>query len=1768
MSPRPITRTFSARAASVLLVLCAVAAFASAADGDPVRTLSLAAQETKREFVFTVPARGVYALILDGQVDAAAVLLDRMRGPIATARCFADPGSSAQGTTALLEEGDYKVVASKDTGAPATLRVIRFRELGAAEEGSGSRFLLNYGAYRGLRLADGQTLAYSMTVTEADPRLRFIAFGRSLGGSVLLRDGQWDTGAEAKGGTVELSPGKPVIYREYDERLEPGTYTVLLWGAAAQPWSGGGTEDGLFVASGARRLDDIGAYELTLGEAGIESFLVPPDVDFAQASVPGKEVVTLSWSSGSPRLRSRGQAITNDKGGSPWASLDLRDGEECWISVKGETGTKVTLRVMHRFPNRDLGMELDGIEDAPPGATATEAGRGMVRFIGAEEGANSVPLTALGVGVSGTRRSPTISVFGEALLPLSSSSPVRLDANLSDLVALLVDVAEDGRYVVLERDTKKVGGRWSFVNIDAELNGKDQDEEDTESGKTVDLKAGRYLVTISPDRPGILEAVIAKESLGTKLGGMGLWKQDPARGTDLSWYGVDLSSRKGTPSYAVLMGKLGSTPQGISARPYPVDLTTPASFVAQPGKEQTVPLYLPAPAYIRVQGTGNDVSVLLDGAQVRTDRAYPAGRHSLSLAARREVPRWIGLEAIPQRAESSSGSYLGFSEGKSTWAEFAIGETKRFVLEVSTPSLYSVSTTGRLAMGITLRGSLSGVIGQDQGSGPGRNSRVSAYLKSGRYLVEATALGASTGWGGVTIEKRAVGATRRIGDGGTARATIAAGEAAAIELAVDREARWTLNAVGLGRRFQYRMEDPDGFPVGPPVGSGIFSAALGPGTYRYLSLPDDVETRRVFTLSAAKEENTAANSGNTKEYPVELDRSYRRRWAGTGPDVAVLELPARVDVTLDIDDSMAYRVLDGSGAVIGAGLGGKSVALPLGPGISRILTTPIQEDQDHPYTLRLSCPDLMDGRTLQVRPGSVLPVTISRAGRWEFVTSGAAELEAALFAGAAGGFTFEASSSSIPDDWNCRLSAELDPGRYALKIAAPGDSSLTDPPDGAFARTSGSSSITLRFRDTVDAGTFVSDRGGYSAQASTGPEFLSFAFPCPATGPYRISASSADPVELALYADDSRVATGIDAIAVVLRGGTTYRLRCGRIGDAQGPIVARAEAVPFRRSDVADSKISVSAPAAAISDPSLASRYGPEGRVLVAPDTDSAFVPFGESPRPLDGAWILSADGGTLGDMVFPAATLDAAHGAGIFSLLPSGQRVFVEVGADEAALFIMDGRGYAVSATDSKPAQGGAAPGVDWEAMSLAPRASALGLPPGRRQLLIRDSLASDAGGRTIAARLQVLPVSATLPPPEAGTAADYAVEAGTALKIDIGASPKAEALRLSLEAGLSAFLVPSGAGARTTRTWTAGDASRTFPETRAGGSLYLLNPGPNRATAAVLLSAQAPGGGELSVAPGAPLELVRDSAGIVSIKVEPGEKDSRLVVAGTYGSLIFYDSATGAAGSGRALNTPAGPVTLFDPSPGILEVHLDAGWLAARISAIGPSGGEPEALLDASAGAIAKSLVGHVDGVAATPLAGSAAIPPSSSKVWTCDVRSDSSLLSASAGGAGYLAVFGPDGELLRAAASTDGQNVLVPAKRGLYRILVRPFGGLSRNGSASASTGNVTSIEASGPGRERLIVPGERHVYRFSLKTASKVGVGVEGEKDSLAAALYDADLRPVDSGPLMLGDLEAGDYYLVVESGGGTVRYAPVFYGLEGSRTGVPDEVIATFTNSGE
>jgi hypothetical protein len=144
---------------------------------------------------------------------------------------------------------------------------------------------------------------------------------------------------------------------------------------------------------------------------------------------------------------------------------------------------------------------------------------------------------------------------------------------------------------------------------------------------------------------------------------------------------------------------------------------------------------------------------------------------------------------------------------------------------------------------------------------------------------------------------------------------------------------------------------------------------------------------------------------------------------------------------------------------------------------------------------------------------------------------------------------------------------------------------------------------------------------------------------------------------------------------------------------------------------------------------------------------------------------------------------------------------------------------------------------------------------------------------------------------------------------------------------------------------------------------------------------------------------------------------------------------------------------------------------------------------------------------------------------------------------------------------AAGCEIHRLLEP---GTYRVLVRPFDGQILTGTVSWTQTQIEAV-SEGVGPERWLSPGQAQLFRFTLASAGRVGIGLQEPGETLACAVRDASQAQVADGCQQFLKLEAGSYLLEVHAPPGVpaTRFRPVVVGLSGAKMEVPEDYLRDF-----
>jgi hypothetical protein len=1787
------------RIAALLVLLSGLlpAALYSAPGADPLsppwlESSNLPAGPQAAETLLRVNGLGRYALqARSPRANARLELVDRMAGVL----------GGAQGRLDLfLEPGEYKLRVRKETGDPVELAVRAFDPANRDPEGRYGEL----GEAESLQttLRDFQTLSWWVQVDESRPDLHLLLEGRSLQEAVLWAEGAWETGQRPLRRVRESLPGRPVTSLEFSLRLAPGRYLLTAVGGPRLAWARDTEEEPLVVRRGARSLGEMGLLDLVFDQTGEEHFLAAGTTSFYQlaaANNRGYRLAAAVQRPGGSRFDSDAQAQIDAKSDSYRCALNTGAASALhWLVVAGPPGERVQLRWLPaRTEQRDPLLHQ---QYAPQKAHLTT-------LLAAAEGEESVDLTAVQVDIrrqGGQRLAELRELRGPSVGP---GQPLRRRINSLGPDAFLLRVLRAGTYSLQENAREAGTARYSFWLLEDQLQGNDSPVQ-AAGGERVELKEKLYLVGVEPVKGGILDFAIMAERTGA---GALFSSPAPRPANGLCW----LTAKTEQESFLLLNNRFQvpsgvsrryPVPVGVSLRELPADPANPLCVMVPPQGRLELPVRLASEARIASSDAGF-AAARVDGQPWRPETAYPAGDHLLALSNPGATEAWHLLSLLPPERTAAAAPLPDpraglprLAEGQPAWRTFRRGEKASFLLSVREPASYRLSTSGRLAMRLTVRTALQPRLAAAASRSDEPNAVLTAYLRPGDYLLEAETVGASAGRAGLLLERVELVAGS-LAEGAVLRRTVPAGALLAADLRVEQQGHYQLECLALGRSFAYRLEDEGGWPVGPAAAPGVFSGILPPGRYRYVSAAETVPTRRLLALRRVPAPEPY--DPKARSVSLALNRTYGKTWLeapGRPEDVFTLECAAPLRATLHLSEGMLFRLGPAGQTPVYQGGGGQPREVELQAGRHELRVRSAAEDNLKEYRLALATADLAEGIPQAAPlPFGIVPFSVGRQGTVEIWSYGPAEADGALY-DAEGRLV--ARAEPIADDWKFRIVAALAPGRYQLVVSSPGRPPELPPPvhteeTPAGAADEGYSEEEI-YEEEYSEEEYVEEEvydEEYSEEEYTDeeydeeygeeypePESYEASVPVPQLGPppagatllqvlarqerqlppasgeldraveladevavlpFRTSAAGlhrldgGEGVWAAVSREKRELASGPGPLFVPLDANTTYSLRYWKAETLPRSVRLRAGPEPHAVAQPQQEELRIESPCLRIANPGSWS-------FRVEADAPLLYSAGLELPaRPLPAAavntatgegWLLSAGGGPLGRLRLVPLVLEDGRVAPVL-VSNVEQRFRVTVPLRTAALVRADNAGQIIGLS-LQPA-GAARQGYDWQGAAAGPLATLAGLAEGAYEGHLWD--AEQAPERLRNLSLQLYPIAAeqTLP---RWSQRSFPVPAGAAVEVRLE-----QGAQVSLEKGLAAF------GWKNGPSGFLSGLEGPVTGALAGARLLLVN-----TTARPALCALTARAAEAAPEPLSELRSFETAALAAGAEMELASavpRSARLYLwsAQPVAAARFLSEEDGRIHAGRQLATSLGEIQEFPGGRGRLQLGGTRG--ALRVWAARPEAWA-QGFAARDARPVALALPQEGGRLAAAPQAWSFALE-----------REALACLQADDGG--VTALFDRAGALLSVAAGEASRTLLRLLPRGTYTAFTRPWRDAGQAGSLRLRVLEPVALDQEGEGPPALLGPGELALYRFEVKAAGRTGIGVRADGDGLRALLYDGSFRLRAEGVLLLRELEPGPYYLLVSARGVTRRFAPVVYGLAGSLTEVPVEVLRGYQTEG-
>jgi hypothetical protein len=1716
----------------VLLALaCILAADALFSEDAPFSLGQTIFRGSAGETILAVRRMGFYSIGTSGGLGAAFQIVDRQIGP---SEWTGEVGQSHGRMDVLLDEGLYKIRLRMDPKAkePVNLLVSAFSEANSPEAP-----VLREGQRVEGSLKDRETASYWIELP-ADGDVSVEASGRALDRLTLLKEGSWLVPVNVETRDREILPGLPVRVSGFHEKLEKGLYLVVASAKEPPSWTERSGEFPFALQYGYDRLPKNARIRGVVPASGYAKYHADGPVRLARLSLPEIESVTLSvtgFSPGSEILRedSSESVETNSRLPETLLSCSYPGNGGALVTVSGKPGQEFTLETL--APDNDFTIRPEEADMQRSG------GHFWVSTI--HTGSPQDSIDASGFLLD----NETGDIVGKSMPVLSSAIPWVRRFNLTDPETVFFDVRDAGKYrIEVEGSEAEAKFECFFVTKPRNYKAPGYSAVPFET----DLDPGVYVLSLRPKSAGVVKATVRKTDLIDLSGisGEGNPEWSASRSVNACVQITNALLRK-NKYYRLYVGGQGRLVQkALQLRQLPLDPSETLSVSLRASETNRIPLFLREDSLFNLScPQDTNLRYGIDGKESAVaGTRLSAGNHEILLWNSSTDTLICGLSAVSFALRPDATPVFLSTESKHAIPKFDEIETgwpvffdlpekgkKVFLLRVKEAGIYAIRSLGLLKVKGTVRTRLVPEGVSAQANTDGRNFLIQTYLREGEYQLVAETLDRSAGHLGVEVRKSDIVSGGDLLPGGIARATVPSGSALSYAFVIPGDGNYRIQSAGVSGNFPCRVDDPDGWPVLQPGIAGDITEEFSEGRYSLISLPETRDTRRVSTLELFTNIEQQTGKG---PIPLELNREYSNQY------VEKLEngvpVPDRYDFRMTAPASAAISAADTMCALLlrkGEGTDWNVFAsvypdapfsnlLPMGD--YRLEWKPLRPDNYVDYAFTVQVDVLLPGMSRELPVPGIFPLSVGRSGLFEIGSLGMADVRAYLYGSNGELLDY---NDDTENDWNFRITRNLEPGDYRLNILSRGGESAA-------------TTVSLREFPETNAGQLEAE-----TPLSVNLRGLRNIFELPETGGfYLVKVSAASLAGAGILETDGGIRhevfrrTGREIVFPVYLPGGPYRLalwsedhqsedvkiavsRLGFVETLPGQFatnaLAEGSAVSFDSTEPATYPVISSAPGAAAvvwsavktGNGLLTFTSSEDGTVTAGVGKVYLYVSSGSTP----GLLPLSASGGAI--------TLGLRGNVPGFVRTEAGKdelNVVVAGCPDEpvlTAFWLPDAR--AVETADGRefpPFR--VASGVNCEPVWSRVDGSTAAARVGPGTAAVWD--ASDSGGSaSVSVHSYRFPLGGASPwnGPESGTLSGKSARS-------VALPDSAGSVEIDLERGMAAAVIRGG---RVTALLHSGDTARSGVLPSRGGTLVLAN---------------------MSDDPGA----FRYRCYPQSTAVRNGPVWQETVLPEGAEASFTVPSSTNQ--SSRVLRLSGSGVFQVLDSGGILhrfdnEGTLSLGDLAAFVtftSAGGPLQAWSFDKAGEAAGRWGAPSIAKTGRFELSGWAGIASVPEG------LEFKTDRDSVLSLRGDAPFAAaISGADG-IRSCLASGGGEALEFLLRSGTWTAGVRaPLDGPTQPAGRRVKLSVVPAVvQTNTMGDAAWTGADGPAVVRFDIGSRRDVGVGVKADAESIRCLLFDGEGKLLKDGPVIFRNLEKGRYFVVFETSSPLpLRFVPVVVGLE-------------------
>ena len=292
---------------------------------------------------------------------------------------------------------------------------------------------------------------------------------------------------------------------------------------------------------------------------------------------------------------------------------------------------------------------------------------------------------------------------------------------------------------------------------------------------------------------------------------------------------VDLAAAR---DYTVVTGARPDVRVGLILRPWPLDLAEALPLTLVPGDTLALEGRTSAAGSLLAQAEdGTLLPIAVDGGVAEKEPRIAAGAHSISISSpasatstsaslvfvETRLSKSTPDEPLPQAELAALPQFPKLSTGEPAHLDLDTKATATYLVQVDSPALYQVASTGLLATSAVMRTRTIPELATAAGNGVGRNFELASYLGAGDYQLGVATAGSSAGHLGLTLRKTALLDGGELRAGATGRASLEAGQGVAFRFTIAAAGRYRVTGAGDGFTYLCRVEDADGWPIAQPV---------------------------------------------------------------------------------------------------------------------------------------------------------------------------------------------------------------------------------------------------------------------------------------------------------------------------------------------------------------------------------------------------------------------------------------------------------------------------------------------------------------------------------------------------------------------------------------------------------------------------------------------------------------------------------------------------------------------------------------------------------------------------------------------------------------------------------------------------------------------------------------------------------------------------------------------------------------------------------------